>query len=212
MNDKIKKAVFTAILLLLSGGFTVMGQGMVVSDPASVTQRMALFLETMNESLEQTFQMVEQVETAKESLRLTQEAAEKLRKISSFIKNSYDVLQMSESGLRISKKIISYKSKIMDLSNLSDKEKYWILDMSVDIAAKAAQRVADGMKLAKEGATDGEFSDYERLQLIRAVKEEILEMERDIDDLYDRAASYNNYSNLIGSFRNYAINVATFSN
>ena len=142
---------------------------------------------------------------------MSQQAAERLKKVSDYVKESRDVLEMTRSGVRISQKMVDYKDRIMQLSNISDEEKYWILDMAMDIAEKAAERATEGLKITEQGASDGQFTDYERLQLIKNMKEQLLSLENDLDDLYSRAASYSNYTGVISSFRNFALDVSTFA-
>ena len=83
--------------------------------------------------------------------------------------------------------------------------------MAMDIAEKAAERATEGLKITEQGASDGQFTDYERLQLIKNMKEQLLSLENDLDDLYSRAASYSNYTGVISSFRNFALDVSTFT-
>lgn len=199
-----------SVILFVSLPFWANAQ-MAVYDNFSCMQDLTLFLQEMEETIGQSLELSDQTSIAYESLELSQQAAERLKKVSDYVKESRDVLEMTRSGVRISQKMVDYKDRIMQLSNISDEEKYWILDMAMDIAEKAAERATEGLKITEQGASDGQFTDYERLQLIKNMKEQLLSLENDLDDLYSRAASYSNYTGVISSFRNFALDVSTFT-
>lgn len=205
----MKKIIMTVSIIC---SFTVANAQMVVVDQTSFLQRMTLFLQEMEETVGQSLDLTDQTSTARATLELSQEAADRLKRVSEFVKSSADVLEISRSGVRISQKIIDYKDRIMQLENVSDEEKYWILELAMDIAEKAAEQATEGLKLAKQGATDGEFTDYERLQIIKDIKRNVLSLECDLDDLISKASSYGNYTGMIGSFRNIAFDASTFGN
>ncbi len=205
----MKKTIF--ILLSVFMPLAANAQ-MMVLDQTSFLQRLTLFLQEMEESVSQSLSLSEQTATAQAALKISQEAADRLKTVSEYVQSSKDLLELTRAGVRISQKLVNYKDRIMELQSVSEEEKYWILDMAMDIAEKAAEQATEGLKLAKTNATDAAFSDYERLQLIKDMKQTILSLESDLDDLYSRANSYSNYNSTINAFRTFTVDVTTFTN
>lgn len=184
----------TFLFIVLIFGYLNAYPQAVVTDPISMTQRVALFFEQMEEALSHRMQLIEQVETARQTLQISKEAREKLKKVSSFIQTSVDVLDIANSGIRISKKIGLYKNAIIEMNNLTTEEKYNILCITVTLGHHASEKVSEGINMSKTREQDGEFSDYERLQMIKAIKEEVLYIESELDDLYSRCLSQSAYN------------------
>lgn len=188
------------------------GAQAIVADPTAVTQRTILAMESMGEAVNQTYTMSDHLAAAQEYLDLAREQADKLKEVSEFIETATEVGEITEASLRIAEKLAVYQDRIYSLSNMAEEEKYWIIDMSAEIASKAAGQVNEAMKFAKDGKSNGEFTDYERLQLIRQIREQVLLLESDLDELYDRACGYDSYTGLMSAFQSYGLSASTFSN
>jgi hypothetical protein len=183
----------------------------IVTDPSSMSQRIALFFEQMEEALSQMMQLVEQVENARQTLEISKEAREKLKKVSSFIQASADVLEIANSGIRITNKIGLYKSAIMEMNYLTTEEKYNILCATVKLGHHASEKVSEGIMMSKTREKDGEFSDYERLQMLKAVKEEVLYIESEIDDMYSRCLSQSAYNDFAEGISELTVDAMMFA-
>lgn len=163
-----------------------------VTDPASISQRLILFLEQIEESMSQGMNLTEQVSNARELLNLTQSVQDDLKRVSDFISSAKEVAEIAEAGVRIVNKVDKYRLEIAAL-DLGNDEQYYIMNSLVELGKKVGEKVAEGSKMSNTHSGDGSFNDYERLQMLKAVKAEVLAMESDIDDLFERCLSSTSY-------------------
>ncbi|NCC98222.1 MAG: hypothetical protein EOL95_00765 [Bacteroidia bacterium] len=198
------------VIVLIFGCVSAYPQA-IVTDPTSMSQRIALFFEQMEEALSQRMQLVEQVETAQQTLQISKEAREKLKKVSSFIQASADVLEIANSSIRITKKIGLYKNAIIEMDHLTTEEKYNILCVTVKLGHHASEKVSEGIGMSKTREKDGEFSDYERLQMLKTVKEEVLYIESEIDDMYSKCLSQSAYNDFAEGISELTVDAMMFA-
>lgn len=200
------------LLMLLLCMFVYHTQAQVVTvttDPTSMAQRLTLFLEQMDESLVQGAKLSAQIETAEKTLQLARESKEKLQKVSQFIKTASVVVQITESGARLIGKVDDYRQLLSKSDFFSEEEKYTLLDQIVTLGNVAADKVKEGLALTKDNCSDGEFNDYERLQLLSQIRNEVESVEDGIDKLYQRAVSGKTHRQFVESFTRMTVNTMT---
>ena len=84
------KYFFISVLVLLMVSCTPMPMyaQFMVTDPASITQRLTLFLEELAEAMQERYSIEQQTDNTSELVEQNKETLKKLQKISNFIKSA----------------------------------------------------------------------------------------------------------------------------
>ena len=98
------KRIFTT-LVLFATALGLWSQA-VVTDPTSMAQRIALFLEEMEETVSQSMDLADNSENTLKLLRISKETAESLVKVSNYIKTSRQIVEIAEAEIRIAEKLV----------------------------------------------------------------------------------------------------------
>ena len=207
MLVNMRRLVFTFLLFLLV--VYAMPQA-VVTDPTSMAQRIALFLEEMEETISQSLDLAENSENTYKLLNLSKETAESLVKVSNFIKSSRQLVEITEAEMRIAEKLRDYSAKIKGINSMSNTEKINVINSMVNLGAEAMKRIKGAVDMAKSGASDAKLSDYERLQILSQVENEVLAIECAIDDSYDKCVSSASFEELKGTLENLSMSAMMF--
>lgn len=207
MLVNMRRLVFTFLLFLPV--VYAMPQA-VVTDPTSMAQRIALFLEEMEETISQSLDLAENSENTYKLLNLSKETAESLVKVSNFIKSSRQLVEITEAEMRIAEKLRDYSAKIKGINSMSNTEKINVINSMVNLGAEAMKRIKGAVDMAKSGASDAKLSDYERLQILSQVENEVLAIECAIDDSYDKCVSSASFEELKGTLENLSMSAMMF--
>lgn len=161
----------------------------VVTDPSSMAQRIALFLEDMEEVISQGLDIAENAENTRKLFQVTEETINDLKKVSSFIQTSRQFVEITDAEIRIAGKIEKYSERIRQMSTLSKGEKINIIASLINLGSAAVERVKNGIDIVKNSSNDAKLSDFERLQILSSLEDEILALENAIDETYERSMS-----------------------
>ncbi|MBQ1850923.1 MAG: hypothetical protein II455_06940 [Paludibacteraceae bacterium] len=194
------KRIFTS-LIFLSVTIAVMSQA-VVTDPTSMAQRIALFLEEMEETISQSLDLAENSENTSKLLSLSKETAESLINVSNFIKTSRQVVEITEAEMRIAQKLRDYSARIKDMESLTLSEKVNVVNSMVNLGSEAMKRIKSALDMAKSGKIDAKLSDYERLQILSQVENEVLAIENAIDSSYEMSMTSASIEGIKGTLEN----------
>lgn len=192
---------FFISVFFLSVTVAVMSQA-VVTDPTSMAQRIALFLEEMEETISQSLDLAENSENTSKLLNLSKETAESLVNVSNFIKTSRQVVEMTEAEIRIAKKLRDYSARIKDMDSMTLSEKVNVINSMVNFGSEAMNRIKSALDMAKSGKIDAKLSDYERLQILSQVENEVLAIENAIDSSYEMSMTSASIEGIKGTLEN----------
>lgn len=201
---------FHLLVLLLAVSGCAVPQA-VVTDPTSMAQRIALFLEEMEESISQSMDIADNAENMSRLFELTKESADKLRKVSEFIKASRQLVNITESELRIADKMEKYINRVNEMDGLTMTEKINIISSIMNLGTAAAERIKFGVEMAKNGANDADFSDFERIEILSKIEGEVLALEEAIDKAYELSISKEIKDGFMSGLDNMKIQAMTFS-
>ena len=201
----------TIIVWLILCGFTarVSAQATVI-DATAVSQRLTLFLEEMEEAVEQRLTLLEQAESMRQHLALVQDAKKKLREVSHYVQTSAYTVDIVNYGTSIVKKVRSFRTEIAGLDGFTDEEKYNITLNMLQLADYGAGKVEEGVTLSKSNSSDGEFSDYERLQLLKDIRQELGDLDAQLDEVLSVTLSTNAYNELTSGLKDLAMKAIMF--
>lgn len=180
-----KGVLFISMLLIVSDAIPQA----VVTDPSSMAQRIALFLEDMEEVISQGLDIAENAENTRKLFQVTEETINDLKKVSSFIQTSRQFVEITDAEIRIAGKIEKYSERIRQMSTLSKGEKINIIASLINLGSAAVERVKNGIDIVKNSSNDAKLSDFERLQILSSLEDEILALENAIDETYERSMS-----------------------
>ncbi|MCQ2369285.1 MAG: hypothetical protein MJ007_02275 [Paludibacteraceae bacterium] len=201
---------FHLLVLLLAVSSYAVPQA-VVTDPTSMAQRIALFFEEMEESISQSLDIADNAENMSRLFELTKESADKLRKVSEFIKASRQLVNITESELRIADKMEKYINRVNEMDGLTMTEKINIISSIMNLGTAAAERIKFGVEMAKNGANDADFSDFERIEILSKIEGEVLALEEAIDKAYELSISKEIKDGFMSGLDNMKIQAMTFS-
>ncbi len=183
----------------------------VVTDPTSMAQRITLFLEEMEESISQSMDIADNAENMSKLFALTKESAEKLKNVSEYIKASRQLMEITEAELRIADKMEKYVDRIKETDELTMAEKVNVISSIMNLATAAAERIKAGLNMAKSGATDAALSDYERLEILSKIEDEVLALEDAIDKSYKQSLSKVATKGILNTIDDLKVKAMTFS-
>ena len=206
----MKRIIISLYIVILS---IPLNAQTVVTDPTSVMQRLSIFLEEMEEAVSSRLELIEQVENTRKTYELGVEAVEKLREVSEFIKTSAVACDIVNQGAAITNKIVSYKNQLNELEALTEEERYSLYCTMVDLGKHVADKVKEGMQMTngKEDGKNGEFTDFERLNMLKSVREELEWLNTMVDSLFANSVKDNAFSELSKGLNNLLVSAMTFS-
>lgn len=182
----------------------------VVTDPTSMAQRITLFLEQMEEAVSQGMSLAESSENTLKMLNLSKETAESLVKVSDFIKNSRQIVDITEAEVRIAQKLKDYSTKIKDIESLTLTEKVNLVNSMIHLSSEAMKRIKSALDMTKSGSIDAKFSDYERLQILSQVESEVLSIENAIDYYYESCVTTSSIESLKSTLESLSFSAMMF--
>ncbi|MBO4370765.1 MAG: hypothetical protein J5808_05330 [Paludibacteraceae bacterium] len=204
----MKKIIF---FILCSLSLTRVLAQTVVTDPTSVAQRVSIFLEEMEEAVSSRLELIEQVENTRKTYELSVQAAEKLREVSEFIKTSAVACDIVSQGTSVTNKILSYKQQLSEMHSLSEEERYSVYCTLIEMGKHVADKVKEGMEMTQSKENGGEFTDYERLQMLKDVREELEWLNSSVETLFTRCVKENAFQDLSAELNSLLVNSMTFS-
>lgn len=182
----MKRGVLSILMLLIA--FYAIPQA-VVTDPSSMAQRIALFLEEMEETISQSLDIAESSENTFKLFQVTEESINNLKKVSAFIKMSRQFVEITDAEIRIAEKLEKYSERVRQMSSLSKDEKINIIASMINLGSAAVERIKNGIDIVKNNSSDAKLSDFERLQILSSLEDEILALENAIDETYETSVS-----------------------
>lgn len=200
---------FFTTLLLLATALGVWPQA-VVTDPTSMAQRIALFLEEMEETVSQSMDLADNSENTLKLLKISKETAESLVKVSNYIKTSRQLVEIAEAEIRIAEKLKDYSAQIKEMDSATLTEKLNRINSMVNLGAEAMKRIKSAMDMAKNGTTDAKLSDYERLQILSQVESEVLAIENAIDSSYEKSLTSESVESIKSTLENLCFSAMMF--
>ena len=189
----MKKHIFMIIICLTST--LAYGQGVaIVTDPTSMSQRAIQFMQEMEEAIEQRTQMLKQVAGLKNIYEQNSELIEYSKKASFYVQSSKEILQIIDLGTQAVKKQQRYRNEISHMEYLTKEERYYTVCALILVADKIKNLVSSGRKMVhKNDDKSGRFSDYERLSMIKDVKNDLYSTINTLDNVYYTAVNKNSY-------------------
>lgn len=188
------KYFFISILIFLMVSCTPAYAQWMVTDPSSITQRLTLFMEEIAEAMSSRYSLEKQTDNTSELLENSKKSLEKLQKISNYIKSALVIQEIAEESTEVMKKISNINSKFSKLDNLTEEEVYNVLNFALDLGEQISDKVKESNKVTKGNkTTSGEMTDYERLQVLNEIKDEIVKLKKNLDALEKRFKSKNSY-------------------
>lgn len=173
------------MILLATSGCYALAQA-IVTDPSSMAQRAAIFLEQMEETVSQSLDIAENADNTRRLFEMTEETVNDMKKVSQFIKDSRQYADITAAEIRIADKLKNYSMKIKESESLSYNEKLNLISSLLNFCNAASTRIKSGIEVVRNGANDAKLSDYERLQILSMLEEEILSLEGAMDETYEK--------------------------
>lgn len=199
------KYFFISILILLVASCTPtpMYAQWLVTDPSSITQRLTLFLEELSEAMQERYTMEKQTDNTSELVKQNDESLKKLQKISNYIKTALVIKEIAEESNNVMKKVKNINEQFSKLDRLTKEEYYNLLNFTVDLGEQAFDKVKESKKMSNSTQNNGEMTDYERLQILNGIKDEIVKLKKNLSDVEARFKSKNSYEEFSKQARAY---------
>ena len=191
------KYFFISVLVLLMVSCTPMPMyaQFMVTDPASITQRLTLFLEELAEAMQERYSIEQQTDNTSELVEQNKETLKKLQKISNFIKSALVVKEIAEESNAVVQKVKNINEKFSELDELTKEEVYNVLNFTVDLGEQVSEKLKESKKMSSSTtSSSGEMTDYERLQILNNIKDEIVKVKKKLSDVESRFKKKNSYS------------------
>lgn len=190
------KYFFISVLVLLMVSCTPMPMyaQFMVTDPASITQRLTLFLEELAEAMQERYSIEQQTDNTSELVEQNKETLKKLQKISNFIKSALVVKEIAEESNAVVQKVKNINEKFSELDELTKEEVYNVLNFTVDLGEQVSEKLKESKKMSSSTtSSSGEMTDYERLQILNNIKDEIVKVKKKLSDVESRFKKKNSY-------------------
>lgn len=191
------------VVLLVSCTPMPMYAQWMVTDPGSITQRLTLFLEELAEAMQERYSIEQQTDNTSELVQQNKTTLEKLQKISNYIQTALVVQEIAEESEEVIDKIKDIKDQFSKLDKLTKEEIYNVLNFSMDMSKQVLEKVSESKKMSKNGQKSGEMTDYERLQVLKDIKEEIVKIKKNLTEIEKRFKSKNSYETFTQQARAY---------
>lgn len=177
---------------------------LVVADPASVSQRMTLFLEELSEAMQERYTLEKQTDNTSELVEQNKKSLQKLQNISNFIKSALVVKEIAEESNNVIKKVKNINDKFSKLDKLTNEEIYNVLNFTVALGENVYDKVNESKKISSRSiSSSGEMTDYERLQILNNIKDEIVKIKKNLSDVENRFKKKNSYEEFSKQARAY---------
>lgn len=177
---------------------------LVVADPASVSQRMTLFLEELSEAMQERYTLEKQTDNTSELVEQNKKSLQKLQNISNFIKSALVVKEIAEESNNIIKKVKNINDKFSKLDKLTNEEIYNVLNFTVALGENVYDKVNESKKISSRSiSSSGEMTDYERFQILNNIKDEIVKIKKNLSDVENRFKKKNSYEEFSKQARAY---------
>lgn len=187
------KYIIISLLIFLLVSCTPMYAQLVVADPASVSQRLTLFLEELSEAMQERYTIEKQTDNTSELVEQNKESLRKLQKISNYIKSALVVKEIAEESNNVMKKVKNINEKFSKLDKLTNEEVCNVLNFTVELGEQVYDKVKESKKMSSTTTKSGEMTDYERLQILNGIKEEIVKVKKSLTSVENRFKSKNSY-------------------
>lgn len=137
-----------------------------VTDIASIYQNMGNFMADAMEQLNHT-------QALSEYIMLAQEAVEKLQEVSDYVQQAKISVEIVQEGVKLAQQIKTIQSEMSQLESLTDQEIANAICFASDLGNMIAQKIDQASETLGDSNNESEMSDYERLQLLQNIKQEI---------------------------------------
>ncbi len=196
--------ILVFIVLIASCTPTPMYAQWLVTDPSSITQRLTLFMEELAEAMEERYSIEKQTDNTSKLVEQNKESLKKLQKISNFIKSALVVKEIAEESNIVIKKVKSINDNYSKLDRLTKEEVYNALSFSADLGEQVYNKVNESKKTSSSTITkSGEMTDYERLEILYEIKDEIVKIKKSLTSVESRFKSKNSYEVFSKQARSY---------
>jgi hypothetical protein len=197
------------VVCFLLATILLYGQGaMVVSDPTSILQRLALATQEMEEQIEQKYKFIQQIEIAKKAYENSKKMQERVEQVSTYVKSAKEVVEIIALGEEIIEISKDMREQISNLEGVADSRKYQcivdLINCTTNISEIAKRASAVVQDKGKEN--DVTLSDYERQQELRYLKNEMNLTKLELQRIYNETVnggSADKFNSAIFSFLNF---------
>ena len=175
-----------------------------VTDLGSITQRVSLFLEELAEAMQERYSIEKQTDNTSELVQQNKESLAKLKKISNFIKSALVVKEIAEESNAVMQKVRNINQQFSELDELTSEEVYNVLNFTVYLGEHVSEKLKESKKMSSSSmSSSGEMTDYERLQILNNIKDEIVKIKKNLSDVESRFKSKNSYEEFSKQARAY---------
>ena len=194
-----------SVLIFLVVGCTPMPMyaQIPVTDLGSISQRVTLFLEELSEAMQERYSIEKQTDNTSELVQQNKESLRKLQKISNYVKSALVVKEIADESNDVLKKMKNINDEFSKLDKLTNEEIYNVMNFTVDLGEQIFEKVKESKKMSKSNTNSGEMSDYERLQLLNEIKDEIVKIKKSLSDVETRFKNKNSYEEFSRQARAY---------
>lgn len=176
---------------------------LVVADPGSIGQRLTLFLEELSEAMQERYSIEKQTANTSELVDQNKESLKKLQRISNYVKSALVIKEIAEEGNNVINKVKSINDNFSKLDKLTKEELYNVLNFSMDLGEQVYDKVKESKKTSSTTTKSGEMTDYERLQILNKIKDEIVKVKKNLSNVESRFKSKNSYETFSKQTRAY---------
>jgi hypothetical protein len=175
-----------------------------VTDLSSISQRVTLFLEELSEAMQERYSIEKQTDNTSELVRQNDESLRKLQKISNFIKSALVVKEIAEESNAVMQKVKNLNKQFSKLDELTSEEVYNVLNFTVDLGEQVNEKLKESKKMSSSTmSSSGEMTDYERLQILTNIRDEIVKIKKNLTAVENRFKKKNSYEEFTKQARAY---------
>jgi hypothetical protein len=175
-----------------------------VTDLSSISQRVTLFLEELSEAMQERYSIEKQTDNTSELVRQNDESLKKLQKISNFIKSALVVKEIAEESNAVMQKVKNLNKQFSKLDELTSEEVYNVLNFTVDLGEQVNEKLKESKKMSSSTmSSSGEMTDYERLQILTNIRDEIVKIKKNLTAVENRFKKKNSYEEFTKQARAY---------
>ena len=175
-----------------------------VTDLSSISQRVTLFLEELSEAMQERYSIEKQTDNTSELVRQNDESLKKLQKISNFIKSALVVKEIAEESNAVMQKVKNLNKQFSKLDELTSEEVYNVLNFTVDLGEQVNEKLKESKKMSSSTmSSSGEMTDYERLQILTNIRDEIVKIKKNLTAVESRFKKKNSYEEFTKQARAY---------
>ena len=123
--------------------------------------------------------------------------------VATLLFSTLSICAFAEESEEVIDKIKDIKDQFSKLDKLTKEEIYNVLNFSMDMSKQVLEKVSESKKMSKNGQKSGEMTDYERLQVLKDIKEEIVKIKKNLTEIEKRFKSKNSYETFTQQARAY---------